>query len=46
MFHVGDQVQILQGPFAGHYAASVLVLLAPLGGRQRVEAGEGRDRRV
>src|SRR6516162_5522143 len=45
MFHVGDQVRILQGPFAGHlglYAGMraherVLVLLALLGGRQRVQ---------
>jgi len=45
MFHVGDQVRILQGPFAGHlglYAGQraherVLVLLALLGGQQRVE---------
>ena len=44
-FHVGDQVWILQGPFAGHlglYAGMraherVLVLLALLGGQQRVE---------
>jgi transcriptional antiterminator RfaH len=44
-FHVGDQVRILQGPFAGHlglYAGMraherVLVLLALLGGQQRVE---------
>jgi hypothetical protein len=41
----GDQVRILQGPFAGHlglYAGMraherVLVLLALLGGQQRVE---------
>jgi len=45
MFHVGEQVRILQGPFAGHlglYAGRraherVLVLLALLGGQQRVE---------
>ena len=44
----GDQVRILQGPFAGHlglYAGMrpherVLVLLALLGGQQRVEPGE------
>ena len=43
--HVGDQVRILQGPFAGHlglYAGQrayerVLVLLALLGSQQRVE---------
>jgi hypothetical protein len=43
MFHVGDQVRILQGPFAGCLYAGmraherVLVLLALLGGQQRVE---------
>jgi transcriptional antiterminator RfaH len=44
-FCLGDQVRILQGPFAGHlglYAGMrpherVLVLLALLGGQQRVE---------
>jgi transcription antitermination factor NusG len=48
---VGDQVRILQGPFAGRlglYAGQraherVLVLLALLGGQQRVEAREGRN---
>ena len=43
----GDQVRILQGPFAGHrglYAGMraherVLVLLALFGGQQRVELG-------
>jgi len=42
-FHVGDQVRILQGPFAGCLYAGmraherVPVLLALLGGQQRVE---------
>ena len=45
----GDQVRILQGPFAGHLGLyvgmraheRVLVMLALLGGRQRVELPRG-----
>ena len=47
-FKVGDRVKVLQGPFANHFGLyagqrpheRVLVLLALLGGQQRVELAQ------